>query len=75
MKSIKGFRTLYTRKTTDEYQIFIDFGEGYFQIGIEDTRKEANETVKLLKQNYNNPLIKIIKKRKHIIPDSQSSED
>ena len=67
MKTIKGFRSLYIRKTIDEYQIFINFGQGYTQMGTENTRKEAMESADILKQNYNNPKIKIIKKRKKII--------
>ncbi len=60
---MKGFRYIYKRKTIDQYQIFMNTGNGYSQITHENTRKEAEETVKILRQKHDNTLIKIIKKR------------
>jgi len=66
MPKITKFRALYTRKTIDEYQIFVrnKNKKDFILVGTEITREGAETFVTILKQSSNETLFKIIKKRK-----------
>ena len=55
---------MYLRKTTDEWILLIDYGQGYEEILTEDSRIEIRKRLKEYRENdYYAKDIKIIKKR------------
>jgi len=52
----------YQRKTSDEYQIHGDYGQGFEEVTAATTRKEAKQLIKEYRENEPYAF-KIIKKR------------
>jgi hypothetical protein len=52
----------YIRKTEDEYQIHVDYGQGFEEVTCESSWKKARETKKAYVENEGYP-VKIIKRR------------
>ena len=53
---------MYKRKTTDEYDIMADYGQGWELVNCETTRKDARRSVKEYRENEGYPC-KIVKHR------------
>lgn len=53
----------YTRKTRDEYQLHVNYGQGWEHEISEDTRKEAQERKKEYRENCPEYPTKIVVKR------------
>ena len=53
---------MYKRKTTDEYDIMADYGQGWELVNCETTRKDARRSVKEYRENESYPC-KIVKRR------------
>jgi hypothetical protein len=60
----------YVRKTRDEYQIYVNYGQGWEHEISEDTMKEAQERRKEYRDNCPQYQTKIVSKRVRIEPQS-----
>ncbi len=53
----------YQRRTTDEYQIHGNYGQGYEEVTAEDSYRAAREHLKCYRENEPGVSFKIIKRR------------
>jgi hypothetical protein len=63
----------YKRKTRDEYQIHVNYGQGFEEVTAEGTRKEAKERLKDYRENEPMYASKIVVKRIKIAQEVASA--
>jgi hypothetical protein len=66
-KQFKGNNIMYKRRTFDEYQLHINYGQGWEHEISEESRKEAKERIKEYCANCPQYPVKIVVKRVKII--------